>query len=142
MDMTLRSAFILAMLVCLTPGCAAQRPVAAAPPPIPEIIVHDVCWYMWSDSRNLALCRTAQGGDCATVQDESDRSFCKIQAQSFAKVKLEEMEHPPDPTQQRLQELEDKISNQQMEIDEARRRASDAESETWAIGGMMLNNSR
>ena len=136
---------VIAVLIWVA-GCGAQQKQEAPAPsaPVADLVVHDVCWYEWGDGnpRYLETCRIAQRGDCASIKDETERSFCKIEAHSFAEVRLHEMEHPPDPTQEHLQELENKISNQQMEIDEARRRASDAESESDAAVGMMLNNSR
>jgi hypothetical protein len=136
---------VVAALICVA-GCGAQQKqeAPAASTPVAETVVHDVCWYEWGDGnpRYLETCRVAHRGKCATIQDKTERYFCNTEARAFAEVRLQEMEHPPDPTQQRIQELEDKISNQQMEIDEARRRASDAESESDAAVGMMLNNRR
>jgi predicted nucleic acid-binding Zn-ribbon protein len=56
-------------------------------------------------------------------------------AQSAAEMRAEEL----SPANQRLQALEEKIDEQQLEIDEANRRARDAESDSDAAVGMMLS---
>jgi hypothetical protein len=109
---------------------------------VPKVDVGDECSYMYraSDTHDLALCRAAEHGQCNTLSDKVERdSLCPTMARNMAQSAAEMRAEELSPANQRLQALEEKIDEQQLEIDETNRRARDAESASDAAVGMMLS---